>query len=188
MKIGVIGLGTVGYGVIEILTNERKRLEKVINDEVMIKYGCGLEEVDLPEGVIYTKDFNDVINDHEIDVVVELIGGNSYMSLPIKSVGFPYTVSFDIKPDGVMEPGTVLFEGKDGILYGALENGNIGYTREGQTYHYGTALETDKWSNLTIVCDKKDTTLYIDGKKVSVASNIKKVSRNSSTTFYHRQL
>ena len=66
---------TVGYGVIEILTNERKRLEKVINDEVMIKYGCGLEEVDLPEGVIYTKDFNDVINDHEIDVVVELIGG-----------------------------------------------------------------------------------------------------------------
>lgn len=109
--------------------------------------------------------------------------GNSYMSLPIKSVGFPYTVSFDIKPDGVMEPGTVLFEGKDGILYGALENGNIGYTREGQTYHYGTALETDKWSNITIVCDKKDTTLYIDGKKVSVASNIKKVSRNSSTTF-----
>ena len=75
MKIGVIGLGTVGYGVIEILTNERKRLEKVINYEVMIKYGCGLEEVDLPEGVIYTKDFNDVINDHEIDVVVELIGG-----------------------------------------------------------------------------------------------------------------
>lgn len=75
MKIGVIGLGTVGYGVIEILTNERKRLEKVINDEVMIKYGCGLEEVDLPEGVIYTKDFNDVINDLEIDVVVELIGG-----------------------------------------------------------------------------------------------------------------
>ena len=28
MKIGVIGLGTVGYGVIEILTNEKTRLEK----------------------------------------------------------------------------------------------------------------------------------------------------------------
>ena len=77
MKIGVIGLGTVGYGVIEILTNEKKRLEKVINEEVMIKYGCGLEEVDLPEGVIYTKDFNDVINDQEVDVVVELIGGTT---------------------------------------------------------------------------------------------------------------
>lgn len=110
--------------------------------------------------------------------------GNSYMSLPIKSVGFPYTVSFDIKPDGVMEPGTVLFEGKDGILYGALENGNIGYTREGQTYHYGTALETDKWSNITIVCDKKDTTLYIDGKKVSVASNIKKFQETVQLLLY----
>lgn len=75
MKIGVIGLGTVGYGVIEILTNEKDRLEKVVNEEVLIKYGCGLEEVELPKGVIYTKDFNDVINDDEVNVVVELIGG-----------------------------------------------------------------------------------------------------------------
>ena len=42
----------------KILTNERKTSrKKSFNDEVMIKYGCGLEEVDLPEGVIYTKDF-----------------------------------------------------------------------------------------------------------------------------------
>lgn len=75
MKIGVIGLGTVGYGVVEILTNEKKRLEKEIHQEVDIKYGCGLEEVNLPEGIIYTKDYHDVINDKEIDVVVELIGG-----------------------------------------------------------------------------------------------------------------
>ena len=75
MKIGVIGLGTVGFGVVEILTNEKQRLEQEIKDEVVIKYGCGLEEVDLPEGIIYTNDFHDVINDKEIDVVVELIGG-----------------------------------------------------------------------------------------------------------------
>ena len=48
MKIGVIGLGTVGYGVIEILTNEKERLSKVINDKVSVKYGCGLEKIDLP--------------------------------------------------------------------------------------------------------------------------------------------
>ena len=77
MKIGIIGLGTVGYGVVEILTNEKERLSKVINEEVVIKYGCGLEEIDLPDGIIYTKDFNDVINDDEVDVVVELIGGTS---------------------------------------------------------------------------------------------------------------
>ena len=75
MKIGVIGLGTVGYGVVEILTNEKERLSKVINEEVIIKYGCGLEKIALPEGIIYTDDFHTVINDEEIDVVVELIGG-----------------------------------------------------------------------------------------------------------------
>lgn len=77
MKIGIIGLGTVGYGVVEILTNEKERLSKAINEEVIIKYGCGLEKIDLPDGIIYTKDFNDVINDDEIDVVVELIGGTT---------------------------------------------------------------------------------------------------------------
>ncbi|MDD8049466.1 MAG: homoserine dehydrogenase [Thomasclavelia sp.] len=77
MKIGVIGLGTVGYGVIEILTNEKTRLEKIINDDIEIVYGCGLEKVDLPKGTKYTSDFNDVINDKDIDVVVELIGGTT---------------------------------------------------------------------------------------------------------------
>lgn len=77
MKIGVVGLGTVGYGVVEILTNEKERLEKEINQEVTVKYGCGLEKVDLPENIIYTADYHDVINDDEIDVVVELIGGTT---------------------------------------------------------------------------------------------------------------
>ncbi len=77
MKIGVIGLGTVGFGVVDILTKEKERLEKEISEEVVVKYGCSLEDVTLPKGIIYTKDFNDVINDDEIDVVVELIGGTT---------------------------------------------------------------------------------------------------------------
>lgn len=77
MKIGVIGLGTVGYGVVEILTNEKERLEKEIKQEVTVKYGCGLEEIDLPEGIIYTKDYHEVVDDPEVDVVVELIGGTT---------------------------------------------------------------------------------------------------------------
>ena len=37
MKIGVIGLGTVGYGVIEILTNEKTRLEKEMKQEMLFQ-------------------------------------------------------------------------------------------------------------------------------------------------------
>ena len=77
MKIGIIGLGTVGFGVVEILTEQKERLERQLNTEVTIKYGCSLEEVTLPEGIIYTKDFYDVLNDNEVDVVVELIGGTT---------------------------------------------------------------------------------------------------------------
>jgi Homoserine dehydrogenase len=77
MKIGVIGLGTVGFGVVDILTKEKDRLEKEIGEEVIIKYGCSLEDVTLPKGIIYTTDFNDVINDDEVDVIVELIGGTT---------------------------------------------------------------------------------------------------------------
>ena len=77
MKIGVVGLGTVGFGVVEILTEQKARLERQFNTEVMIKYGCSLEDVTLPEGIIYTQDFHDVIEDDEVDVVVELIGGTT---------------------------------------------------------------------------------------------------------------
>ena len=75
MIIGVIGLGTVGFGVVDILTKEKQRLEDYMQEEVIVKYGCGLNDVTLPDGVIYTKNFMDVIEDDEVDVVVELIGG-----------------------------------------------------------------------------------------------------------------
>lgn len=77
MKIGIIGLGTVGYGVVDILTKEKNRLEKQIGEEVVVKYGCALNEIALPEGVIFTNDYRDVINDDEVDVIVELIGGTT---------------------------------------------------------------------------------------------------------------
>ena len=63
MKIGVIGLGTVGFGVVDILTQQKERLEKLIQEEVVVKYGCALNEVTLPDGIIYTQDFHDVLND-----------------------------------------------------------------------------------------------------------------------------
>lgn len=77
MKIGVIGLGTVGFGAVEILTEQKERLEKQIGEEVIVKYGCSLDEVTLPDGIIYTQDYLDVLNDDEVDVVVELIGGTT---------------------------------------------------------------------------------------------------------------
>lgn len=77
MKIGIVGLGTVGYGVVEILTEQKERLEKQFQTEISIKYGCSLDEITLPKGIIHTQDYHQIINDEEIDVVVELIGGTT---------------------------------------------------------------------------------------------------------------
>ncbi len=78
MIIGIVGLGTVGFGTLDILTKEKERLEKEIGEEVVVKYGCALENPGLPEGVIYTTDFHDVLDDESVDVVVELIGGLTF--------------------------------------------------------------------------------------------------------------
>lgn len=75
MIIGVIGLGTVGFGVVDILSKEQKRLSDYNNNKVIVKYGCAMEERDLPEDIIFTYDYHDILNDPEVDVVVELIGG-----------------------------------------------------------------------------------------------------------------
>lgn len=77
MVIGVIGLGTVGFGTVDILTKEKARLEEAIGEPVIVKYGCALEDVTLPEGIIYTQDYRDVLEDDEVSVVVELIGGTT---------------------------------------------------------------------------------------------------------------
>ncbi len=77
MIIGVIGLGTVGYGVVDILNKENKRLSKYLNEEIIVKYGCAKEERELPEGVIFTNNYQDILDDPEVNVVVELIGGTT---------------------------------------------------------------------------------------------------------------
>ena len=85
MIIGIIGLGTVGFGTVDILTKEKERLEKEIGEDVIVKYGCALENPGLPEGIIYTDDFKEVLNDPEVDVVVELIGGLTFAKTIILS-------------------------------------------------------------------------------------------------------
>ena len=65
MKIGLLGFGVVGKGVYD-LTLERTDME-------VAAVVC-LEDVQLP-GVLVTKNFQDILNNPEIDTVVEAMGG-----------------------------------------------------------------------------------------------------------------
>jgi len=73
MKIGVIGLGTVGKNVVKILSEEKNRRNKEIGDIEILKV-CDIQNPNLV-GHDFTNDYKEVLNDPSIETVVELIGG-----------------------------------------------------------------------------------------------------------------
>ncbi|WP_348539944.1 MULTISPECIES: homoserine dehydrogenase [Spirulina sp. CCY15215] len=76
-KIGLLGLGTVGTGTAEILLNPAGR--NALLGEVEI-HRVGVRSLDKPRAIalppeIVTTDVEGIIEDPEVDIVVELIGG-----------------------------------------------------------------------------------------------------------------
>ena len=75
-KVAVMGYGTVGSGVYEIIKNNACRVAKNAGECLEIKYILDIRDFDdHPEKHLFTKDVNDIINDPEISVVAEVMGG-----------------------------------------------------------------------------------------------------------------
>ena len=78
VKVGLVGTGTVGGGCIDILHNHKEDFLRHYGIDIELVRVCSREpEQAEAHGVadIFTEDFNDIINDPEIDIVIELIGG-----------------------------------------------------------------------------------------------------------------
>ena len=76
VNIAVMGYGTVGCGVVEVVNTNGARINQRIGDELNIKYVLDLR--DFPEDPVQEKivhDFETIINDDEIKIVVEVMGG-----------------------------------------------------------------------------------------------------------------
>lgn len=76
VNIAVMGYGTVGSGVVEVVTTNGARINQRIGDELNIKYVLDLR--DFPGDPVQEKivhDFETIINDDEIKIVVEVMGG-----------------------------------------------------------------------------------------------------------------
>ena len=77
MKIAIMGYGTVGSGVAEVIDTHEKSLAKSTGGENM-EVARILDLRDFPgdkHEAALTKDFNDILNDKEIKVVAETMGG-----------------------------------------------------------------------------------------------------------------
>lgn len=76
ISVAIMGHGVVGSGVAEILTTHKQKLFANLGEEIYVKRILDLREFpDSPLADRFTKSFDDIINDIEIRVVVEVMGG-----------------------------------------------------------------------------------------------------------------
>lgn len=75
-KIAIMGHGVVGSGVAELLWNNRETVEKNALEPVSVKRILDLRSFpELPYADQFTTDVNDILQDNEITIVAEAMGG-----------------------------------------------------------------------------------------------------------------
>lgn len=79
INIGLIGFGNVGSGVVKILRDKKYFLSQKLGVEINVSKICDKDIVSKRmvriDKVLLTGDAREIINDPQIDIVVELIGG-----------------------------------------------------------------------------------------------------------------
>jgi len=77
IKIAVIGFGNIGGGLVELIESNKKLIAKDCGTDVEIKYIVDIRDFSghpLENKIV--KDFNIVLNDPEVSIVAEMIGGS----------------------------------------------------------------------------------------------------------------
>ena len=80
VKIGLVGTGTVGGGCIDIIQKHKDDFLRHFGVDIELARVCSLSPAEAEAhgvGHLFTDNFNNIINDPEIDIVVELIGGTT---------------------------------------------------------------------------------------------------------------
>ena len=77
INLAILGFGVIGSGVAEVLTENKKLIESRIGKEINIKYILDLREFKgHPLEHLIVHDFNVILNDPEVSVVAEMMGGS----------------------------------------------------------------------------------------------------------------
>ncbi|MBT9671309.1 homoserine dehydrogenase [Secundilactobacillus kimchicus] len=79
IKIGLVGLGTVGSGVLQMLTSNQDKIANITGRSLTVKT-IVVHNIDKPRtvdltGIQLTSDLNAIMDDPEIQIVVEVMGG-----------------------------------------------------------------------------------------------------------------
>lgn len=79
LRIGLLGLGVVGGGVVQVLAKEKEKLQKqtgvaISIDKVLVRAGEDKSALAKKYGFVLTTDFEDIVTDTNLDIIIELIG------------------------------------------------------------------------------------------------------------------
>ena len=76
IKVAILGYGTVGSGVFQIIKENKELITNKAGQEIDIKYVLDLREFpgDPCENVL-VHDYNIILNDPEVEVIIEVMGG-----------------------------------------------------------------------------------------------------------------
>lgn len=79
VNVAILGFGTVGSGVADVLTRNSAVIDQRVDGLVRLKYILDVRDFpDSPYKDLFVKDFSVIENDPEVDVVVETIGGSRW--------------------------------------------------------------------------------------------------------------
>lgn len=121
MKVAVMGYGTVGSGVVEVIETHKKSISNRTGGEILeVKKILDLRDFPGDEHeALFTKDFNEILNDDEIKVVAETMGGvNPAFDFTMKLINAGKSVVTSNK-ELVAQKGLELLEAaeKNGVNY-----------------------------------------------------------------------
>lgn len=76
MKVAIMGYGTIGSGVAEVLRTNKEQIELKVSEPIELKYVLDLRESISPEdNDKLVHDFKVIEEDPEVGLVVETMGG-----------------------------------------------------------------------------------------------------------------
>ncbi len=77
VKVAVLGFGVVGGGVVDLLTNNNTQLSSLCGKEFEVKYILDKRDFpDSPFASLITHNYDDILADETVEVVVEAMGGS----------------------------------------------------------------------------------------------------------------
>ncbi|WP_316818232.1 family 20 glycosylhydrolase [Pedobacter nyackensis] len=125
------------------------------------------------------------------------LNGNESIELPLKEIGYPYSVSFTLKAAHGNKGDVILFKSENAEVFMKENDGlRLGFSRENYTDLFEFVFVPDKSYKVMLTGNEKGTWLYVDGalvqrmegKKLSFETTDTKISRMQTLVFPLHQI